>query len=172
MNQLIQEMKLFSIESAQFTPRRDAMAIKNIIDDPIYHNSGTLKVPKMPIQRDSTTFYELKDVNYVFLNSKTNFDLLINDMVIFNTSQFAYVNRHRYVTVAVASLTLEDLFIDFVYGNVNLGDEAAGAGLVSPACSAKWDRTLKNIVLTLDNDTASPNIFPHLSSCCTTVRST
>lgn len=169
MNQLIQEVKLFNIESNQLTARRDSMAIKRIIDSPIYHNSGNLRVPKSEIYQDSTTFYELKDVNYVFLNCSDNFDLLINDVIIFNTSQFSYVNYYRYITVAVASLTMKDLSIEFVYGNVEFGDEVEGAGLTRPTCSAKWDKTLKNIILTMDRNAPPPNIFPNISSACTRI---
>ena len=57
------------------------MPVKRIMDTPLFHNSGMLRVPV----GDSTCFYELNNVNYVWLNSEHNFDLLINDVVIINT---------------------------------------------------------------------------------------
>ena len=159
MDQLIQEMKLFSIDSNQFTPRRDGMTIKNIIDEPTFHNAGKLRVPA----GDSTTFYELKNINYVFLNSEQNFDLLLDDTIIINSSQFAFVNRRRNMTVAVQSMKNLELEIDFVYGNVQLGDEDKAVYDTNPECCAKWDVVLKNIIYDPDCDDDSTISFPRVS---------
>lgn len=165
MNQLIEELKVFTIDNKQTSPRRNDLVIKSIIDEPIFHNSGNLRIPKMP--GDCTSFYELKDVNYVFLHSTENFDLLINDLVMFNTSQFSFINRNRFITIAIRPSAVQDLFVEFVYGNVDLGDESQAVALTKPTCGAKWDRVLKNIILTRDLTNTAPIVFPQVSHVCT-----
>ena len=161
MEQLVQELKIYTIDSRQFNPRRDAMPVKRIMDTPLFHNSGMLRVPV----GDSTCFYELNNVNYVWLNSEHNFDLLINDVVIINTSQFSYINQYRNIKVAVQSVREREQQIQFVYGNFELGDESDGIHLITPECSSKWDKVLKNIILDIDPNSLDSIIFPKMSNC-------
>ncbi len=139
MEQLIQEIKTWVTESREFTPRKDGMMIKNIIDEPTYHNSGRLHVSK----GKCGTFHELKNVNFIFLNSNKPFDLLLDDAVLINTSQFSFMNRHRDISVAIQAFPNEEFFIDFCYGNVKLGDEQKA---FHSLYSSKWDITIKNII--------------------------
>ena len=164
MYQLVEEFKVFTIDDKKFGQRRENMLIKSIIDEPLYHNSGTLRIPRTI---DTTSFYELKDVNYLFLYGSCNFDLLISDMVMFNTSQFSFINRNRSISVAIRPSNIEDISIDFVYGNIELGDEDPAIALTKPTCGAKWDRVLKNLILTKDMSNTIPIIFPNVSHVCT-----
>lgn len=158
MEQLVQELKIYTIDSRQFNPRRDAMPVKRIMDTPIFHNSGLLRIPI----GDSTCFYELNDVNYVWLDSSHNFDLLINDSVIINTSQFSYINQYRNIKVAIQSVREREQQIQFVYGNFELGDEDTGLYVIRDNCGAKWDRVLKNIVMNINSDSLSSTCFPQI----------
>lgn len=161
MNQLVQEMKIFEIESKQLSSRKDNLILKQIIDEPLFHNSGGFA-----LFGDTTSYYELEGVNYLYLNSNKNFNLVLNDSVIINSQQFTYLNRYRRLNVAIQCTNDKTHKIDFVYGNLDLGDEAEALSLTKPTCSAKWSRGLKNIVLTLDSSVPPPAIFPNISHIC------
>jgi len=163
MNQLIGELKLFTIDNKQINLRKDALIYKTILDEPFYHNSGNLN-----LYGDSSSFYELKNINYIYLVSNENFNILINDKVVLNTQQFNYVNRYRNINIAIQCKPLTKQVVEFCYGNLELGDESEGLQLINqkPACAAKWDRVLKNIVLTIDKDNPDPLIFPNISKIC------
>ena len=164
MKQLVGELKLSVIDSSQLSSRRDALYYKTILDNPLYYNSGTLD-----LLGDSSSFYELKQVNYVYLLSKTNFNLLINNKVVLNTQHFMYVNQYRYLDIAVQCQPINHYEVEFTYGRLHLGDESSGMNVLDQdKCKqpAKWDRVLKNIVLTLDANSPDPLIFPNISKIC------
>ena len=164
MNQLVEELRLFTIDNKQLSNKRDSLTYKLILDEPLYHNSGS-----MNIKGDSSSFYELLNVNYIYLTSNDEFNILINDKVVLNTQQYIYVNKYRNINVAVQCTPLKNHVIEFCYGNLYLGDESEGLLLVEqkPTCGAKWDRVLKNIVLTLDDSNPQSLIFPNINHLCT-----
>lgn len=161
MNQLIQELKLYELDSQQDRPRQDNMFLKTILDEPLFHNSGRLS-----LRGDSSSYYELMGVNYIWLSSNLSFNLILNDVVMINSSQFSYVNRYRRINISVQCNSEVDQKLEYVYGNLDLGDEAEALALTNPTCGAKWSQGLKNIVLTLDNTSAPPVIFPNISHLC------
>lgn len=162
MKQLIGDLKVSIIDNQQMSSKRDSLFYKTILDNPLYHNSGSLD-----LLGQSDNFYELKQVNYLYLFSDVTFNLLINDKVVLNTQHFVYVNQSRYIDVAVQCQPISHSEVQFTYGRLHLGDESAAVNTISKIKEpAKWDRVLKNIILTLDKTNPDPLIFPKISKLC------
>lgn len=146
MKQLVEELKIYSYDSNVFDSRRELLRTKNILYDCTNQNAGTMIIPKA----DSTTFYQLSHVNYVFLTSQQNFNLVIDDYLVMNTRHFSYLNSNSFVSVAIQSRKDIEQEIEFSYGRLRYGDEDKGVTAANTYYSAEWDKTLKNIMFTVN----------------------
>src|SRR6056297_2663333 len=146
MKQLVEELKVYSFDTEEFDSRRELLRTKNILFNCTQQNAGIMTVPK----GDSTTFYQLSYVNYIFLSSQQNFNLVVNDYLVMCTRHFAYLNSNAFINVAIQSKDNSEQIVEFSYGRFRNGDEFEGASTVDTYCSAEWDRVLKNIMFTVN----------------------
>lgn len=161
MNQFIGEFKFYEVSNG-LRKRRDGISHLTLINDPVFYNSSTLNIP----EADTTTFYEIKNINFIYLFSNYNFNLLLDNSIAMNLKQFVFLNDNRYISVAIQCNPLESQQISFVYGVTRYGLEGPGLGSIGNAeCAATWDVVLKNIILKVDNDTNVVDVvYPRTSS--------
>lgn len=145
MEQLVEELKIYRFDGDALDSRRNMLFIKNVINNTMVDNSGTLTIPVA----DSTTFYELKNINYVYLSSDTNFNLILNDTLVMTTRHFSFLNLDARISVAIQAQPEYRQRINFAYGNIIEGDEYDGMSACNSQYTAQWDKTLKNVIFTV-----------------------
>lgn len=143
MKQIVENIKIEVIDSAQMQAKKTLIDTQIILDRPTFENSGQISIPKGP----PCEFYEVKDVNYLMLMSTVPFDMMINNMVLINTSQFSFINRTKRITVSIQCNPYHETMINFVYGELKYGNRDVAAKLTQPNFGTRWDRVLKNIVI-------------------------
>lgn len=145
MEQIIQTVQLSKYNTSGSENKSILLDKKYTLDNPIFENAGKLNIPK----GSNCEFHQLNDVNYIYLYSDCPFNLLINNLVIINTTQFSFVNTNKTISVAIETNVKYDLTIDFVYGTLKAGQQDVAAKQIQNTnkSSAKWDRVLKNIIL-------------------------
>ena len=117
------------------------------LDDVVFETYGRIKLPCGNIN----DFFELKDVNYVFLMAECPFNLLINDLVVINTKQFSFINPNKTITIGISGAVDYDLEIEYCYGLLKCGDQDDAIKAVSSSMGVKWDRVLKNVIFESNN---------------------
>lgn len=148
MDQIIETIQISKYNTTGTESKQNLIDKKYTLDDPTFENYGRIQVPC----GDANSFFELKDVNFVYLFSTCPFNLLINNLVIINTRQFSFINPNKTITVSISNDNDYNLEIEYCYGLLKCGDQDAAIKTVSSSMGVKWDRVLKNVVIESTNE--------------------
>lgn len=145
LNQIVEELKIYKFKQNELDSRRDLLAVQNIISDTLISNSGELIIPAA----STSVFYELRDINYIYLSSIYPFNLVLNDIIVLTTRHFSYLNIDARIHVSIQSAPTYKQTINYAYGSTIDGDEYAGASASNAKYTAHWDKQLKNVIFTV-----------------------
>lgn len=143
MEQIIQTYQISKYNTTG-TDAKQVMFDKQIIlDNPSFENFGTLNIPK----GCNDEYYEIKLVNYVFLNSECPFDLLIDNAVLISVKQFSFVNPYKTINLSIRANCNHPLAINFVYGQVQDGSQGSATKIIGNQSiqTSSWNKVVKNL---------------------------
>lgn len=140
MEQIIETIQISKFDTTGVQPKKNLLDKMFVVEAPILQTTGKLNVLS---NCNSEEFYELKDVNYILLFSDCTFNILINDMFMLNTKQFAFINTERTITIAIQINSSYDTVVDYVYGTISNKNQSSAITRVFKHQHAKWERIFK-----------------------------
>lgn len=149
MDQILQSIQISKYNTTDDSSKKILIDKLYTIDDPIFENYGRINIPS----GNTDEFFELRDVNFVFLMSDCPFNLLISDLVVISTKHFSFINPNSTITLSIQANDQYNLQIEYCYGLLKSGDQDQAIQLTKSVNSnLKWNRVLKNIILETDEN--------------------